>query len=125
MQSVFSFVYYKEKKWKYTNLSIITKSANTIPMIQIIGSEVFATSRSLQMSIFKTSTFKIVTLDPSNIRNCIFATDQWVFARCLLTSTPPWVPKHVNVWGPKCHSIGLALIINSPRLQSNCLINNH
>ncbi|CAL5386090.1 unnamed protein product [Camellia sinensis] len=75
------------KKWQWgTYNGIEDKTIGAIPVIQIISSEMLATSGGLKVSILELSTFKTVSLYSSHIRNRISPCNQWVLPRWKLVA---------------------------------------
>ena len=111
----------EEKDWRaetYTGVKL--KSIDALPVVQIIGGEVFATSRSLKLTTpFQSS--KTIPLNPSDVGHCIASRDQWIFAGGLLTSSPSGVPEYVYIWCPECHTLSLSRIVHSSSFHSDRL----
>lgn len=107
-------------KRTYTSIEAIPIVA--LPVIQIISGEVLTASRSLKVTTnLYIPSLEIITLDPSHVWNCILPCYQWVFARCLLPSSPSRVPKYVNIGCPKCHPRRLSRIVHCSCLYSDGL----
>ena len=100
----------KKGKEKETYMSIKDVASDIIPAVQIISSEMLAASGSLKRR-HPSLSVEGVPLQPSNKRHCIFAGDHRIFSRCFLASSPPWVPKYVYIWCPKCHPVRLPCIV--------------
>lgn len=103
-------------------LRIENESAHALPIVEIVSSEMFAASRSLESAATEGSSGECVPLDTSDVRHGVLPGDEWVLAGSLLASAPPWIPEYVYVRRPKCHSDGLSLVVYRPRFCSDHLM---
>lgn len=74
-------------------LGVEMEAIDASPVIQIIGSVVFAASGDLQL-------VSLWLLEAPNVADCVLPSQNWILTRSLLPTAPPWVPKYVHVWAP-------------------------
>lgn len=98
--------------------SVEEKAIHALPIVKIVSREVFATGGGLKVAP-QLASMKGVSLEASDVGNCVARSEERVFAGCLLSSAPSRVPEDVNIGSPEGEPLGLACIIDCAGFDPN------
>ena len=98
--------------------SIEAKAIHALPIVQIVSGEVFATGGGLKVAP-QLAAVEGVSLEASDVGNCVAGSEERVFAGCLLSSAPSRVSEDVDIGSPEGEALGLGRIIDCAGFDPN------